>query len=92
MSLRPDVFIAIISGRSVNNVKEMVGIDGITYAGNHGLEILHSDGTKFVHPLPQAQVGKASEVKRLLQEVCLDGAWIEDKGTMCTYHYRYVVY
>ena len=90
MSLRPDVFIAIISGRSVNNVKEMVGIDGITYAGNHGLEILHSDGTKFVHPLPQAQVGKASEVKRLLQEVCLDGAWIEDKGTMCTYHYRYV--
>ena len=41
-----DVFIAIISGRSVNNVKEMVGIEGITYAGNHGLEIIHPDGTK----------------------------------------------
>ena len=25
----PDVFIAIISGRSVNNVREMVGIEGI---------------------------------------------------------------
>ncbi len=48
----PDVFIAVISGRSVTNVKEMVGIDGITYAGNHGLEILHPDGTKFVHPMP----------------------------------------
>ena len=42
----PDVFVAVISGRSVTNVKEMVGIEGITYAGNHGLEIIHPDGTK----------------------------------------------
>ncbi len=27
-------------------------MDGITYAGNHGLEILHPDGTKFSHPMP----------------------------------------
>ncbi len=47
----PDVYIAIVSGRSVENVKEMVGIDNLTYAGNHGLEILHPDGTKFVHPM-----------------------------------------
>lgn len=47
-----DVYIAIISGRNVNNVKSMVGIEGITYAGNHGLEILHPDGSKFVHPMP----------------------------------------
>ena len=42
----PDVFVAVISGRGVYNVKEMVGIEGITYAGNHGLEIIHPDGTK----------------------------------------------
>ena len=42
----PDVFVGVISGRSVNNVREMVGIEGITYAGNHGLEIIHPDGTK----------------------------------------------
>jgi len=42
----PDVFVAIISGRGVNNVKQMVGIEGITYAGNHGLEIIHPDGSK----------------------------------------------
>ena len=41
-----DVFVGIISGRGVNNVKEMVGIEGITYAGNHGLEIIHPDGSK----------------------------------------------
>ena len=41
LSRLPDVFVAVISGRSVTNVKEMVGIEGITYAGNHGLEIIH---------------------------------------------------
>lgn len=46
LSGMPDVFVAVISGRSVHNVKEMVGIEGITYAGNHGLEIIHP-GTKF---------------------------------------------
>ena len=41
-----DVFVGVISGRGVNNVREMVGIQGITYAGNHGLEIIHPDGSK----------------------------------------------
>ncbi|XP_059085685.1 uncharacterized protein LOC131882533 isoform X3 [Tigriopus californicus] len=87
----PDVFIAIVSGRSVNNVKEMVGINGITYAGNHGLEILHSDGTKFVHPMPESQGSKVKAlVKNLQTEVCQDGAWVEEKGVLLTYHYREV--
>lgn len=74
----PDVFIAIVSGRSVNNVKEMVGINGITYAGNHGLEILHSDGTKFVHPMPESQDAK---VKALLKNLQTEVRMI---GFVCT--------
>lgn len=41
-----------------------MGIEGITYAGNHGLEILHPDGSKFVHPMP---VECEVEVNKLLQ-------------------------
>nr|CAD7403123.1 unnamed protein product [Timema cristinae] len=85
----PDVYIAIISGRNVNNVKEMVGIEGITYAGNHGLEILHPDGSKFVHPMP---VEYENNVKTLLKDlqdkVCKQGAWVENKGALLTFHYR----
>ena len=33
LSKRSNIFIAVISGRSVENVKQMVGINGITYAG-----------------------------------------------------------
>jgi trehalose 6-phosphate synthase/phosphatase len=84
-----DVYIAIISGRSVSNVKQMVGIDNITYAGSHGLEIEHPDGTKFVHPMPVEIEGKVSQlIKNLQEEVCHDGAWVENKGALLTYHYR----
>ena len=69
----PDVFIAIVSGRSQSNVKEMVGIEGITYAGNHGMEILHSDGSSFVHPMPDEYQGKLEnllkELKREVSEI-----------------------
>jgi len=63
-----DVYIAIISGRNVENVKKMVGIEGITYAGKHGLEILHPDGSKFVHPMPVEYEEKVSNLLKALQD------------------------
>lgn len=85
----PDVNIAIISGRSLDNISKIVGIEKITYAGSHGLEILHPDGTKFIHPVPQEYAEKLRELMRLLQdEVCHDGAWVENKGVLLTFHYR----
>lgn len=85
----PDVNIAVISGRSLENVINMVGIESVTYAGSHGLEILHPDGTKFIHPVPNEYAEKLRELMRLLQdEVCHDGAWVENKGVLLTFHYR----
>ncbi|XP_013142422.1 PREDICTED: alpha,alpha-trehalose-phosphate synthase [UDP-forming] [Papilio polytes] len=45
-----------------------VGIEGITYAGNHGLEILHPDGSKFVHPMPMELQDKVVDLLKSLQE------------------------
>lgn len=86
----PDVNIAIISGRSMADVRSMVNIEGITYAGNHGFEILHPDGTMFMHPVPHEYEVKLETLKQRLEEVCVDGAWIENKGTGITFHYREV--
>lgn len=89
LSNMSDVYIAVVSGRNVNNVKEMVGIDRITYAGSHGLEILHPDGTKFVHQMPSGFQGKVGELlKKLQEQVCKDGAWVENKGALLTFHFR----
>ena len=37
----PDVYVAVISGRSISNVKAMVGISGITYAGQSDRYLHH---------------------------------------------------
>lgn len=47
LSAQPNVFLAVISGRAVNDVKDKVAINNITYAGNHGLDILYPNGTSF---------------------------------------------
>ena len=88
LSNMPDVHIAIISGRSIDNVKKMVGIEGLTYAGNHGLQIQHPDGSEFVHPIPQDYEEKLNKLRELLKGISEHGAWYEDKGTGLTFHYR----
>ncbi|PSN33121.1 hypothetical protein C0J52_15546 [Blattella germanica] len=68
LSHMSDVYVSIISGRNVYNVKEMVGIEGITYAGSHGLEILHPDGSKFVHPVPAELEEEVRNLLKALQD------------------------
>lgn len=68
LSNHSDLYVVIVSGRSVENVKKMVGIENITYAGNHGLEILHPDGSKFVHPMPIQYESQVSDLLKALQD------------------------
>jgi len=90
LSNMPDVSIAIISGRSIENVKQMVGIEDITYAGNHGLQINHPDGSVFRYPVPHDYDEKLNNLKELLGKITIEGAWMEDKGFGITFHYRSV--
>ena len=86
----PDVNVAIITGRSLANIQQMVGINGITYAGNLGFQILHPDGTLFSHPVPSEYLIKLKSLKSKLEEIKSDGAWVEDKESVVTFHYREV--
>ncbi len=44
-----------------------------------------------MHPLPASQVENVKKLKDDLEsQVCKDGAWIEDKGNLLTFHYRNV--
>lgn len=47
LSQMPCVSVCVMSGRSLDNLRQMVGIEGITYAASQGLEILHPDGISF---------------------------------------------
>lgn len=79
----------VISGRSLRDVRQMVGVPGIFYAGNHGMEV-EGPGLSFVHPLAERAEGEvkacASALARLLEGFA--GAIVEDKGFTASVHYR----
>ena len=86
-----DVQIAIISGRSKENVHQMVGIPGITYAGNHGIDISLPNGIEFSYKISEDYRCKLkSLIIELSKHVCKNGAWIENKGSVITWHYHEV--
>jgi len=49
----PRVYPAVISGRCISDIKGKVGLDHITYAGNHGIDILFPNGTQYSYPIPE---------------------------------------
>lgn len=83
--------IGIISGRSLSEVKRLVRIKGIYYAGNHGLEI-EGEGVNFVHPdFLRFQPG-IKEIHQMLRAITrgIKGVVLEDKGLTLSLHYRLV--
>ncbi|MDZ4245626.1 MAG: trehalose-phosphatase, partial [Dehalococcoidia bacterium] len=49
LALHRGITTGIISGRSVEELRRKVGIDGLFYSGNHGLEI---EGPEFMYVFP----------------------------------------
>ena len=83
--------LGIISGRAISDLKELVGIDGIIYAGNHGLEI-EGPGFKFINPLAEDIKPLLHLLHRVLVQslTFIKGAFVEDKGLTLSVHYRQV--
>lgn len=91
LARRRDVGIAVISGRSMADVRERVGLSGVVYAGNHGLEA-ESDTISYRNPEAEAM---RRELKCTLLQLRLalsetDGLEIEDKGLTLAVHFRRV--
>lgn len=86
---RKNFEVAVISGRSLKDVRSKVGIKGIHYAGNHGLE-LSGPGHSWTHPA--ARLARPS-VKRVVRAIRTQlrkqrGMCLEDKGLSLSLHYR----
>ena len=91
LNKKPAFSVGIISGRSLPEVKSLVGIEGIYYAGNHGLEI-EGPGLKFIQPAAKAAQPKIQDLLRQLSAELanIEGVFIEDKGLSLSVHYRLV--
>lgn len=80
--------VAAVTGRAASQAYEMVGVPGILYTGNHGLEEL-SDGAARLVPEAEPYDGR---VRRLFDQargsVSAQGVIWEDKGVTGSVHYR----
>ena len=65
--------VACISGRTGRDAWRLVGVDGITYVGVHGLELA-----------PEAEAWRPA----LHTFSGLDWPWVEDKGLTVAFHWR----
>ncbi len=83
--------IAVISGRTLEDIRRRIGIAGITYAGNHGLEI-EGPKVKFRYPIPRTARSALDDVRRVLGKTlfAVPGVFLEDKGATLTVHLRKV--
>ena len=88
---KPGVKLGIISGRTLADVKERVGIGDVIYAGNHGFEI-EGPEIKFIHPLTEELNSiirmMGTVLKRTMDKI--KGVIVEDKGITLSIHYRLV--
>lgn len=82
-------FVVVISGRALSNVRSKVGICGIWYAGNHGLEWrMHGHHHKI--PISAAKRRALRDAKRAFTRLTKKHGRIivEDKQTTFSVHYR----
>ena len=88
---KPAFSVGVISGRAIEELKSMVAIKGIYYAGNHGLEI-EGPGLKYIIPGAEAtrriMAALARELEAALKNI--SGIIIQEKGLSLSVHYRLV--
>ena len=83
--------VACVSGRSVADVRRLVGVGGVAYAGSHGAELLEpGSSTPRVAEAFKSWEGqvKAFVTERDTPELRSLRIRIEDKGPIMTFHWR----
>jgi trehalose 6-phosphate phosphatase len=79
--------VALISGRSVLDLRQRVGLSQLTYVGNHGLE-QWENGTIRTPPEVAQYRSAVKNAVRELEGRQVDGMQVEDKGVTLSLHYR----
>jgi trehalose 6-phosphate phosphatase len=91
LSREPGYLVSIVSGREMQDLRNIVDLPNIVYAGNHGLEI-SGPGLEFVHDEAKGCMpvvaGICERLGTQLQSV--NGVIVEFKRLTASIHYRLV--
>jgi trehalose-phosphatase len=81
--------VACVSGRALADLRRLVPVPGVLYAGNHGLELDDGTGPRLAPGLEAFAGDLAALREELRPAVEAAGGWIEDKGGVtATLHWR----
>ena len=91
LSKNPKCKLAVITGRSLKDIRKRVGLRSIIYSGNHGLEI-EGPKIRFEVQVPPDYRSILQQIYRELSERLskCKGVLLENKGLVLALHYRLV--
>ncbi|MBA4311284.1 MAG: trehalose-phosphatase [Chlorobiaceae bacterium] len=91
LSILPNIFVGIVTGRSLYDIRNLVRIKNILYAANHGFQIhykkqtwTHADAKRVLPLLNKVDVVLAKSLTPI------KGVLLENKGVTLSVHYRNV--
>jgi trehalose 6-phosphate phosphatase len=86
----PGVHVGLVSGRSADDARRLVGVPGVWVVGNHGLEWLHPDGSIEVDPQVRPFVAAVRQAADRATAIIagMPGVMLEDKQWTLSIHYR----
>ncbi len=84
--------VAVISGRDLIDVRKLVGLDNLVYAGSHGFDIAGPDGLRIQHEEGAAFTAAVERATEKLRPALatIAGALVEPKRFAVAVHYRQV--
>ncbi|MBN1862740.1 MAG: trehalose-phosphatase [Dehalococcoidales bacterium] len=80
--------VAVVSGRPAVEVRDMVGVTGVVYVGNHGLERWTKNRVEPSGSARDYFKIVRSAFEELSSRLSMEGVTLEDKGLSLTVHYR----
>lgn len=88
-ALNEKMFVCIVSGRSLADVRRRVGIDGLAYIGNHGLEASWGRRT-WVHPQAKKRLPALGRLLKRIEARThrFPRLLVENKGVTGSVHFR----
>ena len=85
------IFLGIITGRSLKQIKKLVNIQDVLYVANHGIEL---EGPGIRSTCPEAKKARSTlwhiYMKLFKSLRHIEGIYVEDKGLSVSLHYRAV--
>jgi trehalose 6-phosphate phosphatase len=84
--------VAIVSGRALEDVRKLVQLNKLVYAGSHGFEIAGPEGTQITHDVGEQFVTAVDHAEQLLHDELdgIEGVLIERKHVSVAIHVRLV--